>query len=49
MPKHQNQIDLPAAPTAQAGQLIASAIFRQSELRKAIDEIVADIEGSKQL
>lgn len=46
MTKYQNKIDLPAAPTAQVGQLIASAIFRQSELRKAIDEIVADIENN---
>lgn len=47
MTKHQNRMDLPAAPTAQVGKLIASAIFRQSELLKAIDEIVADIEGDK--
>ena len=35
MTKHQNKI----------GQLIYSDIFRQRELLKAIDEIVADIEG----
>jgi len=37
MPKRQSKIE----------QLFASAIFRQSELRTAIDEIVADIEGTK--
>jgi hypothetical protein len=36
MVKRQNQIE----------QLITGAIFRQSEVRKTIDEIVADIEGT---
>ena len=35
----------PAVPTAQGGRLITGIVARQNELRTAIDEIVADIEG----
>jgi hypothetical protein len=46
--KPMNKIDLPAVPKSQVGKLIAE-IFgiadQQNELRRDIDEIVAEIEG----
>ena len=45
MTRELNKVGLPAVLTAQVGKRIAGIVAQQNELRTAIDEIVADIEG----